>query len=410
MSPQADYVVANASGSAFRADLNNQLAAIVANNSGATEPATMYAFQWWADTTTGTLKLRNASNNAWVTIGTLASTNLGLLSLAGGTMTGALVAALGTSSVPGISFAGDLDTGLSAAAANTLVLSTNGTARLTASTTAVTSSLPIDVPLGSVGAPSLTFTGDLDTGILSPSANQLAIATNGVERVEFGTTEVVFNDGGVNYDFRVEGDTKADLFLVDASADAVLLGSQANLRWADADSSNYIAVQAPSTVSSNVTFTLPSADGTSGQCLSTNGSGTLSFATGGFAPGTVMLFVQSAAPTGWTKSTTHNNKALRVVSGTAGSGGTQNFTAVLNGNVGATTLSISQIPSHNHQSPYLLNTTTTGGVSNRDGGGSFANLSNAYNASLVTAASGGGGSHTHSMDVAYVDVIIATKD
>jgi hypothetical protein len=79
MSPQADYVVANASGSAFRADLNNQLAAIVANNSGATEPATMYAFQWWADTTTGTLKLRNASNNAWVTIGTLASTNLGLL-------------------------------------------------------------------------------------------------------------------------------------------------------------------------------------------------------------------------------------------------------------------------------------------------------------------------------------------
>jgi hypothetical protein len=274
MSPQADYVVANASGSAFRADLNNQLAAIVANNSGATEPATMYAFQWWADTTTGTLKLRNASNNAWVTIGTLASTNLGLLSLAGGTMTGALVAALGTSSVPGISFTGDLDTGLSAAAANTLVLSTNGTARLTASTTAVTSSLPIDVPLGSVGAPSLTFTGDLDTGlsaaaantlvlstngtarltasttavtsslpidvplgsvgapsltftgdldtgILSPSANQLAIATNGVERVEFGTTEVVFNDGGVNYDFRVEGDTNPDLFKVDAGLDQV---------------------------------------------------------------------------------------------------------------------------------------------------------------------------------------------
>jgi hypothetical protein len=221
MSPQADYVVANASGSAFRADLNNQLAAIVANNSGATEPATMYAFQWWVDTTTGTLKLRNASNNAWVTIGTLASTNLGLLSLAGGTMTGALVAALGTSSVPGISFTGDLDTGLSAAAANTLVLSTNGTARLTASTTAVTSSLPIDVPLGSVGAPSLTFTGDLDTGILSPSANQLAIATNGVERVEFGTTEVVFNDGGADVDFRVEGDTNADLFKIDAGLDQV---------------------------------------------------------------------------------------------------------------------------------------------------------------------------------------------
>jgi microcystin-dependent protein len=273
MSPQADYVVANASGSAFRADLNNQLAAIVANNSGATEPATMYAFQWWADTTTGTLKLRNASNNAWVTIGTLASTNLGLLSLAGGTMTGALVAALGTSSVPGISFTGDLDTGLSAAAANTLVLSTNGTARLTASTTAVTSSLPIDVPLGSVGAPSLTFTGDLDTGILSPGANQLAIATNGVERVEFGTTEVVFNDGGADVDFRVEGDTKPNLFKVDAGADTVIIDG----------------------------LTHPSADGSAGQSLVTNGSGVLSVASVP-PPGSIFWFAANAAPAGYLKA------------------------------------------------------------------------------------------------------------
>jgi hypothetical protein len=132
---------------------------------------------------------------------------------------------------------------------------------------------------------------------------------------------------------------------------------------------------------------------------------------GAFAPGTVMLFVQTAAPTGWTKSTTHDNKALRVVSGSVTTGGTQNFTAVLNGNVDATTLSISQIPSHDHQSPYLFNSSQSwGGVSNRDGGGSFANLGNGYNASLVTADSGGGDSHTHSMDVAYVDVIIATKD
>jgi hypothetical protein len=69
---------------------------------------------------------------------------------------------------------------------------------------------------------------------------------------------------------------------------------------------------------------------------------------GGFAPGTVMLFVQTAAPTGWTKSTTHDNKALRVVSGSVTTGGTQNFTAVLNGNVGATTLTTAQMPSHTH--------------------------------------------------------------
>ena len=65
---QADYNVANQSGASFRADLNNQLAAIVSNNSGASEPSTTYAYQWWADTTTGTLKLRNAANSAWIEI------------------------------------------------------------------------------------------------------------------------------------------------------------------------------------------------------------------------------------------------------------------------------------------------------------------------------------------------------
>ena len=40
-----------------------------------------------------------------------------------------------------------------------------------------------------------------------------------------------------------------------------------------------------------------------------------------------MLFYQSSAPTGWTKSTSHNNKALRVVSGSASSGGSNSFTS-----------------------------------------------------------------------------------
>jgi hypothetical protein len=81
------------------------------------------------------------------------------------------------------------------------------------------------VPLASAATPSLTFTGDLNTGIYSPGADQVAVATNGVERVEFGTTEVVFNDGGANYDFRIEGDTNANLFFVDASAEAVGIGT-----------------------------------------------------------------------------------------------------------------------------------------------------------------------------------------
>jgi hypothetical protein len=85
---QHDYNLANQSGLAFRQDLNNALAAIVSQNSGASEPSTTYAYQWWADNTTGLLKLRNAANNAWITIGTLASANLGLAPAASPTFTG----------------------------------------------------------------------------------------------------------------------------------------------------------------------------------------------------------------------------------------------------------------------------------------------------------------------------------
>ena len=70
---QEDYVIADQTGVSFLADLNNTLAAIVSNNSGATEPATMYAYQWWADTNAGLLKQRNAANNAWVSKGLLSS-------------------------------------------------------------------------------------------------------------------------------------------------------------------------------------------------------------------------------------------------------------------------------------------------------------------------------------------------
>jgi len=86
-----DYVIANGTGAAVRSDLNDALAAIVSQNSNATAPATTYAYQWWADTTTGLLKIRNAANSAWVTVGTLASTNFGLMPLSGGTFTGNVI-------------------------------------------------------------------------------------------------------------------------------------------------------------------------------------------------------------------------------------------------------------------------------------------------------------------------------
>lgn len=95
---QHDYIISNQSGAAFRQDLNNALSAIVSINSGATAPAVPYAYMLWADTNAGELKQRNAANNAWVTIGSLATANWGLLPvatasstympLAGGTFTG----------------------------------------------------------------------------------------------------------------------------------------------------------------------------------------------------------------------------------------------------------------------------------------------------------------------------------
>ena len=59
------------------------------------------------------------------------------------------------------------------------------------------------------------------------------------------------------------------------------LNAQGDLRFGDADSSNWVAFQGASTIAANVTWTLPAADGTNGQALTTNGSGTLSWVTSG---------------------------------------------------------------------------------------------------------------------------------
>ena len=71
---QHDYIISNQSFPNTRSDLNNSLSAIVSNNSGATEPTTTYAYQWWYDETTDILKMRNADNDAWITMFTFYQT------------------------------------------------------------------------------------------------------------------------------------------------------------------------------------------------------------------------------------------------------------------------------------------------------------------------------------------------
>ena len=66
--PQHDYVISNASGATVRADINTMALAISSTNSGSSSPSTTYAFQLWMDTSNNVLKLRNAANNAWITL------------------------------------------------------------------------------------------------------------------------------------------------------------------------------------------------------------------------------------------------------------------------------------------------------------------------------------------------------
>lgn len=70
---QHDMNISNQTFTATRADINAALQALASNNSGATEPSSTYAYQWWADTTTGILKQRNAANSAWINVLNLAT-------------------------------------------------------------------------------------------------------------------------------------------------------------------------------------------------------------------------------------------------------------------------------------------------------------------------------------------------
>ena len=184
--------------------------------------------------------------------------------------------------------------------------------------------------------------------------------------------------------------------------------------------------------------------GTAGQILTSNGAGalpTFQAAGGGFASGTVMLFAQTSSPTGWTKNTTTgDNSALRVTTGTASTGGSVGFTtafasqtptgsvaiSTISGSAGATTLTTPQIPSHTHRfNPNVVDNylnPPSAYASRRFA--PFASPGGTRNTTIDAA--GGGGDHTHpfsfssgsgtfsgnaiNLAVQYIDVIRATKD
>jgi len=208
------------------------------------------------------------------------------------------------------------------------------------------------------------------------------------------------------------------------------------------------------------------AAGTSNQVLISNGSSAPSFTTlagsgiSEFAAGTALLFQQTTAPTGWTKVTTNDNAALRVVSGTVGTGGTVAFTTAFASQTPAGSVSTSvtavsgsvststsigntylndpyYMPSHNHTVNIEYIDAVTG-HNHGSQGGYVMQGSNQYQGRSTDAGVvyyvGSGGYHSHSgsssssftfssgtasssfsgtainLAVKYVDVIIATKN
>lgn len=121
----------------------------------------------------------------------------------------------------------------------------------------------------------IVFKASATTGVTIAAGKQALVAWNGSDFVQVGAsaggsnTQIQFNSSGA-----LGGSANLTW-----DGSNVQIGAQGDLRFADSDSSNWVALQAPTTVASNVTFTLPSADGTSGQVLQTNGSGALSFTT-----------------------------------------------------------------------------------------------------------------------------------
>jgi len=143
--------------------------------------------------------------------------------------------------------------------------------------------------------------------------------------------------------------------------------------------------------------------------------------------GTLMLFVQTTAPTGWSKNTTHNDKALRVVSGTVSSGGTTPFSSVFaartiaQANLPAATLSVTGTTSSDGSHEHGVGANSASDTATTGAGTRLTSLLSGGTSQNTAAA----GTHTHTVTgttsalgsgtaidfaVQYVDVIICGKD
>jgi hypothetical protein len=296
---------------------------------------------------------------------------------------------------------------------------------------------------GSSAAPSITVTGDTNTGIYFPAADTVSISTGGTLRVSVDSSGSLVTAGAIELGHASDTTlSRVSAGVIAVEGITVPLNSVTNTHTAQQIELGHASDTTISRVSAGVIAV-------EGQTLATQTYVTNSLSST-IPSGTRMLFQQTAAPTGWTKDTTQNDKALRVVSGSVSSGGTVDFsTAFANksfsgstssqgvtGTVGDTTLSTSQIPSHTH---YVASPgpTDSAALSNANyvdvsftgyttGNNNYVLRGTSVAPSLgVASYNGGGGSHTHTfsggshshtfsgaidMAVKYIDLIIAQKD
>ena len=159
---------------------------------------------------------------------------------------------------------------------------------------------------------SVTIKASGQTGVTVAVADKALVAFNGTDYVRVGAsaggsdTQVQFNStgnlaGSANLTFNGTILTAAGLSgplngSVGATTPSTVVATQVNVtaqgdvRFEDTTGGQYVALQAPSTVATNVTFTLPGVDGSSGQAIVTDGAGTLSFAAAGITAGKSIAF------------------------------------------------------------------------------------------------------------------------
>jgi hypothetical protein len=257
---QHDYNIANQGFSSFRSDLNNALSAIQTCNSGTSRPTGAVAGQIWLDTTSATsptLKYYDGADDiSLATIDHSANTVNWLDSNV--SVTGLTTTATGT--VITLSDTANTST-------VNLIIDNQKEVRFRETTANGTNYIGLKAP-ASVSA-DLTYTLPATDG----TAGQF-LSTNGSGVLSFATaglTGATSTATGTVFTLSDTAITSTQNLIIDND-------KEIRFREATANGTNYVSLSAPSTLASDLSLTLPSADGTSGQVLQTNGSGVLSFA------------------------------------------------------------------------------------------------------------------------------------